>query len=1009
MKPATSNPPGVRRATGDRVGSRSPRYSNPIGDDLDDLARGELPPPSSPVASSGGRTIFGLRLKLLVPAVVAVVGVASALMFTVARTTVRLESERSSALMATARSIQDKIDRCLFERYGDVQAFGLNTVVQRDLTRIDSTTQAQITDTINRYVQAYGCYPVSLVTDTAGKIVAINTTKGDGTPLPATKALVGSSVADQAWFKQVSAGQFTTGKGSDGSQLATGTVVENPSPNDPFVTQTFGKDAPNWVMTFSAPISTADGTTVGYWHNCFGSKMVEGIAADDYRGLKEQNLGTAELSIIDSTGRLVVDVDPTETGNTQNRTTDLFSHNFRTSGEAIAVASAVTGSPADGVVTGINARMSKTAGHDFIQVGGYARSEPILGFIGSGMSTFVRAEPAEAFSVAKLLTRAVVIVAAIGILVGIGLVWWVSSPVVAGVVRMRDALGRLAAGDVAHDVPVKGNDEIGVMARSFNEARQGLRDTFGQDKIDWNGVAELKGRAEAIGKAQAVIAFELDGTIIEANENFLGAVGYRLDEIEGSHHSMFVEPAFRESEEYRKMWRTLAEGKLLSGEFKRVGKGGKEVWLQASYNPILDANGKPFKVVKFATDVTAAVNQRMANVRYASMSENSPINIMFADRDLHIQYLNTASKQTLKRLEKYLPIPSTQMLGQNIDIFHKNPAHQRNVLADPKNLPRNAQIQVGPETLSLLVSAIHDDKGAHLGSMVTWDIITERLAAEKRELDMTASLKNTLEQVNQNAQTLASASEELSAVAQQMSSNSEETSAQSNVAAAAAEQVTKNITTVATSAEEMSASAKEIAKNASDAARVAAQAVRVADDTSKTVNKLGVSSTEIGQVIKVITSIAQQTNLLALNATIEAARAGEAGKGFAVVANEVKELAKQTAAATEDISQKIEAIQGDTEGAVTAISEISAIIAQINDIQNTIASAVEEQTATTNEIARNTNEAARGSAEIAQNVTSVSLAAKSTSEGAANTLTAASELAKLAAQLRAVVDAANIK
>ena len=157
-------------------------------------------------------------------------------------------------------------------------------------------------------------------------------------------------------------------------------------------------------------------------------------------------------------------------------------------------------------------------------------------------------------------------------------------------------------------------------------------------------------------------------------------------------------------------------------------------------------------------------------------------------------------------------------------------------------------------------------------------------------------------------------------------------------------------------------------------------------------------------MIKVITSIAQQTNLLALNATIEAARAGEAGKGFAVVANEVKELAKATAKATEDIGQKIEAIQGDTKGAVAAIREISAIINQINDIQSTIASAVEEQTATTNEISRNVTEAAKGSAEITQNIAGVAQAAQETTVGAAETHRAAAELSRMAAELHRLVD-----
>jgi methyl-accepting chemotaxis protein len=395
--------------------------------------------------------------------------------------------------------------------------------------------------------------------------------------------------------------------------------------------------------------------------------------------------------------------------------------------------------------------------------------------------------------------------------------------------------------------------------------------------------------------------------------------------------------------------------------------------------------------------------------RIISMMDQAPVNIMFADKDLAIRYINPASTRTLRTIQQYLPVSVDKMVGQNIDVFHKNPSYQRGVLADPKNLPRTAHIQVGPETLDLLVSPIYDSNKNFLGSMATWSVITEKLAAEKRELAVTASLKVTLDSVGSTAQSLASASEELSAVAQQMSSNSEETSAQSNVVAAASEQVSKNVATVATSAEEMSASVKEIAKNANDAARVATSAVKVAEDTNKTVAKLGESSIEIGKVIKVITSIAQQTNLLALNATIEAARAGEAGKGFAVVANEVKELAKQTAAATEDISGKIEAIQGDTKRAVTAIAEIAKVIGQINDISNTIASAVEEQSATTNEIARNATEAAKGSTEISKNITNVSTAAKSTTEGANNTLSAAQELAKLSATLKTIVDGANLK
>jgi methyl-accepting chemotaxis protein len=453
--------------------------------------------------------------------------------------------------------------------------------------------------------------------------------------------------------------------------------------------------------------------------------------------------------------------------------------------------------------------------------------------------------------------------------------------------------------------------------------------------------------------------------------------------------------------------------------------------------------------------ITEQEKLRQEQARIQSIVENAPTNVLLADRELNITYVNPASLATLRKLDRHLPVKAENVLGSSIDIFHKNPAHQRKILSDPKNLPVRANINIGPEVADLLVTAIYDQDKNYLGPMVTWELITEKLEAEQKikegnererrqaeELrvkvenildvvnaaslgDLTkempvkgsdsigqmaeglgkflANLRGNVSNIAQTAQVLASSSQELTAVSQQMAANAEETASQANVASAAAEQVSKNVTTVSTGAEEMGASIKEIAKSANEAAKVATSAVKVAEKTNATVAKLGESSAEIGNVIKVITSIAQQTNLLALNATIEAARAGEAGKGFAVVANEVKELAKQTAKATEDISRKIEAIQGDTKGAVEAIAQIGKIINQINDIQNTIASAVEEQTATTGEISRNVAEAAQGSNEIAQNITGVAQAARSTTEGASNTKTSADELSKIALDLQKLV------
>jgi methyl-accepting chemotaxis protein len=269
--------------------------------------------------------------------------------------------------------------------------------------------------------------------------------------------------------------------------------------------------------------------------------------------------------------------------------------------------------------------------------------------------------------------------------------------------------------------------------------------------------------------------------------------------------------------------------------------------------------------------------------------------------------------------------------------------------------------------------------------------------------EMKNGLRDIIQQIADTAQRVASASQELSVTSQQISANSEETSAQAGTVSQATQHVSQNLQSVSKGAEEMTSTIQSIADNTHEAATVASSAVKTAQDANAIVAKLGVSSGEIGEVIKVITSIAQQTNLLALNATIEAARAGEAGKGFAVVANEVKELAKQTAKATEDISRKITAIQTDTYNAVEAIGAVSGVISQISDISVTIATAVEEQSATTNEMTRNVGDAAKGSGEITQHIEGVAEAARGTSASAQESQKAASELAEMAVQLHSLV------
>lgn len=246
-----------------------------------------------------------------------------------------------------------------------------------------------------------------------------------------------------------------------------------------------------------------------------------------------------------------------------------------------------------------------------------------------------------------------------------------------------------------------------------------------------NSFDDTQAQLDAIGRTQAVIEFDLDGNILDANQNFTDTVGYSLDEIVGQHHRMFVDPEYAESSDYRKFWKDLRNGHDNSGEFERFDADGNVLWLRASYNPIIGPEGKPVKVVKYATDITQSKLASIEMARVHSMMEQAPSNIMFADTDFIIRYLNPESEKTLRTIEEYLPIKVDDIVGQSIDIFHKDPSHQRRMLADPSNLPIQAVIKVGPESLDLLVSPVFDQQKNFLGAMVTWEVITQRLKTEQ--------------------------------------------------------------------------------------------------------------------------------------------------------------------------------------------------------------------------------------------------------------------------------------
>jgi methyl-accepting chemotaxis protein len=460
---------------------------------------------------------------------------------------------------------------------------------------------------------------------------------------------------------------------------------------------------------------------------------------------------------------------------------------------------------------------------------------------------------------------------------------------------------------------------------------------------------DAKAILAALDSSQAIIEFDPDGKILGANQPFLDAMGYKLEEIKTRHHSMFVEPAYKASAEYKAFWDALRRGEFQSAEYKRLGKGGREVWIQASYNPIRDRRGKTVKVVKFATDVTARKLQD-ADIQgqIAAIGKSQAVIQFKLDGtilDANANFLNAVGYKL------------DEIAGRHHSMF-----------VEPA-FASSAEYRQFWEALGRGEYQAAEYKRLGKGGREIWiqasynpilDYNGRPFKVVKYATDITRQMQDR----QRRAATGKSVDSDLGEIVRAVFTATE----RANSSANASVETSSNVQSAAAGAEQLAASVNEISRQTADASRVSSEAVAQAQKTSAIVDGLANAASRIGDVVKMITDIAGQTNLLALNATIEAARAGEAGKGFAIVASEVKNLATQTAKATEEITDQISQVQGATGQAVGAIQEIGQTIQRLSEISSLIAAAAEEQNVVTQSISSNMQTVAQSVSNISESV-----------------------------------------
>ena len=922
------------------------------------------------------RTILTSAFLILVLAPLMLVGVSTW------STANRSAEERAATYEGTAANLADKIDRNLFERYGDVQAFGLNHAVRDRNVWYQRDQDNSIVQAMNSYVDTYDIYFLTLLVDPNGKLIAVNTKDHDGEPLD-TSFLYDVNFSDESWLADCKREKFY--ENEDGS--FTGTVVEHLYV-DENAKRVYGGEG--LALGYSAPVFDENGEIIAYWKNVTKFSLVEDIVLASYLELKDRGVPSTEITLLDKDGNVIIDCDPSTTGKESIVRDISIIGKFNLAQKNVE--SAVE------VVAGRSGYLTKSwhARKKIHQVAGYAPLKGALGFPGMQWNVLVRVPCSEALATSIRTKRFTIVVAVTTMVLVSFLAFWISRAISSVLVQTVASMEAATGGDYSHTVKGQLSEDLRRLGSAWNQLLEELTkaqehtneasrlrqlvedsesaimmvdrdlvinymnkssmdlftqrqeifrkvwpsfdptkligvciDQFHKDpshqrtllsnpsnlphKADikvgpltlslsvsaaydaageyigntlvWGDVtsqrkmaesdADFRGQIAAISKSMAIIEFDVEGIIQTANDNFLDTLGYRLDEVEGKHHRMFCKPELVDSAEYREHWAKLKQGEPVSGEFERVSKDGREVWIQASYNPIKDNEGNITKVVKYASDISAT-------------------------KEMQRQVAEAREAEQVKAEEQQRKVAGL------LEVVTK----------------------VADGDLTVTMPDLGDDAIGRVSEGVAKAVEAIRTAL--------VQVQGVAGTVASSANEMASASEQISSGAQEQASSLEETAASLEEITSAVKQNTDN----SQQAQQLSISSREIAESGGSVVGDAVEAMTAINGASK----------KIAEIITTIDEIAFQTNLLALNAAVEAARAGEQGRGFAVVASEVRNLAQRSAAAAKEIKNLIQDSVSKVENGTELVNksgetlqEIVTSVKRVADIVTEISAASSEQ------------------------------------------------------------------